>query len=118
MPAVLIEAGYLTNAEDERLLLSVEGQELAAQAIVEGLKDYFTGSERLSYELQAKGMQINRPGPSKRTGYPSMEKMYFNGSAKDGKQVALTFDDGPDAVVTPQILDILKEHHIKATFSY
>lgn len=118
MPAVLIEAGYLTNAEDERLLLSDEGQELAAQSIVEGLKDYFTGSERLSYELQAKGDLDKPPGPPlSGTGNPSMEKkVHFNGSAKDGKQVALTFDDGPDAVVTPQILDILKEHHIKATF--
>lgn len=118
MPAVLIEAGYLTNAEDERLLLSDDGQELAAQAIVEGLKDYFTGTERLSFELQAKG-DLDQPSesPLSGTGNPSMEKkVYFNGSSRDGKQVALTFDDGPDAVVTPQILDILKEHDIKATF--
>ncbi|MCL6586613.1 MAG: polysaccharide deacetylase family protein [Anoxybacillus sp.] len=32
------------------------------------------------------------------------------------KVVALTFDDGPDVLYTPQILDILKEHHAKATF--
>ncbi|MFT3728882.1 MAG: glycosyltransferase [Terricaulis sp.] len=30
--------------------------------------------------------------------------------------VALTFDDGPDPRWTPQILDILKRHHVKATF--
>jgi cellulose synthase/poly-beta-1,6-N-acetylglucosamine synthase-like glycosyltransferase/spore germination protein YaaH/peptidoglycan/xylan/chitin deacetylase (PgdA/CDA1 family) len=30
--------------------------------------------------------------------------------------VALTFDDGPDPRWTPQILDILKRHNIKATF--
>ena len=45
-------------------------------------------------------------------------KVYFNGSAQDGKQVALTFDDGPDAIVTPKILDILKENDIKATFLF
>jgi len=28
----------------------------------------------------------------------------------------LTFDDGPSATITPQILDILKEHNIRATF--
>ncbi|WP_235947233.1 polysaccharide deacetylase family protein [Paenibacillus glycinis] len=43
-------------------------------------------------------------------------KVYYNGLAKDGKQVALTFDDGPDGVATPKILDILKANHIKATF--
>ncbi|RXZ79983.1 polysaccharide deacetylase family protein [Paenibacillaceae bacterium] len=32
------------------------------------------------------------------------------------KQVALTFDDGPDAKYTQQVLEILKEEEIKATF--
>jgi cellulose synthase/poly-beta-1,6-N-acetylglucosamine synthase-like glycosyltransferase/peptidoglycan/xylan/chitin deacetylase (PgdA/CDA1 family) len=31
-------------------------------------------------------------------------------------KVALTFDDGPDPEWTPQILDILKEKHVRATF--
>lgn len=30
--------------------------------------------------------------------------------------VALTFDDGPSPIYTPQILDILRKHHINATF--
>lgn len=33
-----------------------------------------------------------------------------------GKIAYLTFDDGPSKVVTPQILDILKEYNVKATF--
>jgi cellulose synthase/poly-beta-1,6-N-acetylglucosamine synthase-like glycosyltransferase/peptidoglycan/xylan/chitin deacetylase (PgdA/CDA1 family) len=32
------------------------------------------------------------------------------------RQLALTFDDGPDAQWTPQILDILKRAHVPATF--
>lgn len=32
------------------------------------------------------------------------------------KYVALTFDDGPDPHVTPRILNVLKEHDVKATF--
>jgi cellulose synthase/poly-beta-1,6-N-acetylglucosamine synthase-like glycosyltransferase/peptidoglycan/xylan/chitin deacetylase (PgdA/CDA1 family) len=36
------------------------------------------------------------------------------GAAK--KKVALTFDDGPDAEWTPEILDILKEKHVPGTF--
>lgn len=32
------------------------------------------------------------------------------------KTLYLTFDDGPDPVVTPQILDILKERNVQATF--
>lgn len=30
--------------------------------------------------------------------------------------VALTFDDGPDPLWTPRILDVLREHHVHATF--
>lgn len=34
----------------------------------------------------------------------------------DKKIIALTFDDGPDDKFTPQILDVLKKHNVKATF--
>ena len=34
----------------------------------------------------------------------------------DPHKVALTFDDGPDPVWTPRILDILKKYHVHATF--
>ena len=34
----------------------------------------------------------------------------------DEKQVFLTFDDGPTKEITPQILDILKEEQVPATF--
>lgn len=32
------------------------------------------------------------------------------------RTLALTFDDGPDKVWTPQILDVLRKHHVHATF--
>jgi cellulose synthase/poly-beta-1,6-N-acetylglucosamine synthase-like glycosyltransferase/peptidoglycan/xylan/chitin deacetylase (PgdA/CDA1 family) len=32
------------------------------------------------------------------------------------RTVALTFDDGPDPLWTPRILDVLREHHVHATF--
>lgn len=31
-------------------------------------------------------------------------------------EIALTIDDGPDPVVTPQVLDLLARHRVKATF--
>ena len=39
-----------------------------------------------------------------------------NSNAKHQNMVALTFDDGPNPLYTPQILDILRQHNIKATF--
>ncbi|UHA73586.1 N-acetylmuramoyl-L-alanine amidase family protein [Paenibacillus sp. 481] len=41
-PAVLTEVGYLTNKNNEKMMLSAEGQARAAHAIVEGLKQYFS----------------------------------------------------------------------------
>ncbi|PXY30332.1 polysaccharide deacetylase [Prauserella coralliicola] len=35
---------------------------------------------------------------------------------RPGRVVALTFDDGPDPVYTPQVLDLLSEHDAVATF--
>ncbi|HEY8803834.1 MAG TPA: polysaccharide deacetylase family protein [Clostridium sp.] len=34
----------------------------------------------------------------------------------NGKTIAITFDDGPDAYYTPRILDILKKYNVKASF--
>jgi polysaccharide deacetylase family sporulation protein PdaB len=34
----------------------------------------------------------------------------------DQKLVALTFDDGPNPIYTPQVLDVLKQYDAKATF--
>ncbi len=40
----------------------------------------------------------------------------FKSCNVEGSYIALTFDDGPDATTTPQLLDILKEKGVKATF--
>ena len=37
-------------------------------------------------------------------------------TSADRHEIALTIDDGPDPVVTPQVLDILAQYHVKATF--
>jgi peptidoglycan/xylan/chitin deacetylase (PgdA/CDA1 family) len=45
--------------------------------------------------------------------YP--ETVVLRGAITDNR-VALTFDDGPDPRFTPQVLDILKEYNVPATF--
>jgi peptidoglycan-N-acetylglucosamine deacetylase len=37
-------------------------------------------------------------------------------SARMRNEIALTIDDGPDPIVTPQVLDLLDQYGIKATF--
>lgn len=45
--------------------------------------------------------------------YPNI--VVLRGSLAE-KKAALTFDDGPDLTYTPQVLDILNKHGVKATF--
>ncbi|NEW08937.1 polysaccharide deacetylase family protein [Paenibacillus sp. SYP-B3998] len=35
---------------------------------------------------------------------------------EETREIALTFDDGPNPLYTPQLLDMLKRHEVKATF--
>ncbi|MFA5045048.1 MAG: glycosyltransferase [Paludibacter sp.] len=50
--------------------------------------------------------------------YQSLPSSYMlkRYGASNPKQIALTFDDGPNPDYTPKILDILKEKHVPATF--
>jgi len=59
------------------------------------------------------GSKAVAPSGAKRQ---AAEVSYINFNENFGKNIALTFDDGPDPVNTPIILDILKKHKIKATF--
>ena len=53
-------------------------------------------------------IQTNTPEANKPIAYEKAETTK--------KQIALTFDDGPDNLITPQILKILKEKGVPATF--
>ena len=49
--------------------------------------------------------------------HPRNQWLVANRSRVDGERcVALTFDDGPDPVYTPKLLDLLREKGVKATF--
>jgi peptidoglycan/xylan/chitin deacetylase (PgdA/CDA1 family) len=47
---------------------------------------------------------------------PEESSITFNSIHVDGPYIAMTFDDGPSATLTPKLLDLLAAHHIKATF--
>ncbi len=68
------------------------------------------GSRKLTYDAMA-SLIINQMI----TEFPKSTVVTRRGY-RDDKLVALTFDDGPDPVYTPQILDILAEKGAKATF--
>jgi peptidoglycan/xylan/chitin deacetylase (PgdA/CDA1 family) len=45
-----------------------------------------------------------------------VERTSYNSVHVDQPVIAMTFDDGPSAVLTPRLLDILKQRNIKVTF--
>src|SRR5262249_21719152 len=53
--------------------------------------------------------------PAAAPAYPFDRPLYYIDGAD--KAIALTIDDGPSPVYTPQMLDLLAEYHVAATFS-
>ncbi len=49
--------------------------------------------------------------PSSSTFYKTISR-----GPRSSNRVALTFDDGPDPEITPQVLDVLRRHQARATF--
>src|SRR6184192_2632037 len=47
---------------------------------------------------------------------PEESSITFNSVHTDGPYIAMSFDDGPSATLTPKLLDLLAARHIKATF--
>ena len=57
-----------------------------------------------------------KPAPTPIPMAPAEPQITFNSVRVDGPYIAMTFDDGPNEKLTPQLLDLLAAHHIKATF--
>jgi peptidoglycan/xylan/chitin deacetylase (PgdA/CDA1 family) len=58
----------------------------------------------------------NRPVRPSQVYYHAAHKKKVPADADGTRYMALTFDDGPHQVLTPRLLDILKEKNAKATF--
>ncbi len=54
--------------------------------------------------------------PAPAASAPSEPQITFSSVHVDGPFVAMTFDDGPHATLTPELLNLLAAHHMKATF--
>ena len=70
---------------------------------------------------QIRGQTDPLPQPSEKPApaapaAPPEPRISFSSVHVDGPYIAMTFDDGPNSVLTPKLLDLLAEHHIKATF--
>jgi peptidoglycan-N-acetylglucosamine deacetylase len=76
------------------------------------------GSATQSIEAMPRVVSPNpeREATPKGSAPANQSAITFNSVHVDGPYIAMTFDDGPSAALTPKLLDILAAHHIKATF--
>ncbi len=61
-------------------------------------------------------VQHAKPAQEKSPAPPKEPAITFSSVHVDGPYIAMTFDDGPSAVLTPKLLDLLAARHIKVTF--
>jgi peptidoglycan/xylan/chitin deacetylase (PgdA/CDA1 family) len=74
------------------------------------MKKFFCAALALAFAFAFSPFSAHAAAP------PEKDGVIFSGVAACGKKIALTFDDGPHPVKTPQILDILDKYGVKATF--
>lgn len=75
--------------------------------------DILGQSDNLSVQ-QWSAMQTWRKD-AKRSAEENPQLLFINGKGSK-RQVALTFDDGPDGTVMPEVLNVLKQYQVQATF--
>lgn len=75
--------------------------------------------------VQTASAQGNQPAPATEplrafsappAPVPPEPRISFNSVHVEGRYIAMTFDDGPNATLTPRLLDLLAAHKMKVTF--
>ncbi len=70
----------------------------------------------VTQELGAESKPATKDSPRENRIPAEESSITFSSVHVDGPYIAMTFDDGPSATLTPKLLDLLAAHHIKATF--
>jgi peptidoglycan/xylan/chitin deacetylase (PgdA/CDA1 family) len=70
----------------------------------------------ITRELRAESAVATHEAERDSRGAAAEASITFSSVHVDGPYIAMTFDDGPSATLTPKLLDLLATHHIKATF--
>lgn len=68
MPSVLVEMGFITNAEEEKFLMSEQGQDYLASAIFRAFRDYKQGIDSRSGIRNGNGMAHRQGEAAGQTG--------------------------------------------------
>ena len=121
------DSAAIFAARRRRLLLAVGGITLTsvvASRLVSGPAGHLPAHRELSAHQKAAGQRDlarrtaaarRDPGAQHQVSHPAGLPLYYIDDAS--KAVALTIDDGPDPVYTPQVLRVLRRYGVTATFS-
>jgi nucleoside-diphosphate-sugar epimerase/peptidoglycan/xylan/chitin deacetylase (PgdA/CDA1 family) len=119
--AVFIQHGDLNRLQEVLLSLSQQpkGTNKPGFAPEESLAKQYSQTYlwRENGSHSGNGHQVKDHGLIKKvlfSAVPSRQLLVHGG--RHTSQIALTIDDGPDPVHTPRILDILRDHAVRATF--
>lgn len=142
--AILAEANQLTNWNDLRIdqVLTIPATQIIRYSVKSG-DTLFKISQELGVPMAAIaetnqltnwnslhiGQVLNIPLTQNRGNATSQEyrpspliqkypNSFYEKGSTNKKQIALTFDDGPDRVYTTQILNLLRTHNVPATFFF
>ncbi|MEF2245202.1 polysaccharide deacetylase family protein [Paenibacillus sp. IITD108] len=135
--AIVISAVMLCSCGQESGLTKGESPDRGIQPLGERTYELPEGNAGSSHELsdlheqnetkieagktpRLEGGTEKRERPKSPANNHTLAQLYpdiiaLNGPSSSNR-IAITFDDGPDRRFTPQVLDILKKHDVKATF--
>jgi polysaccharide deacetylase family sporulation protein PdaB len=105
-----------TNAELSATLESKPKDAALPAATTPALTQTHTPTATQTQIAETTQMTESIPDQMAAAKYNIREHVIYSGARSKEKKVALTFDDGPDAKFTDQILDILKKQNVNATF--
>jgi peptidoglycan/xylan/chitin deacetylase (PgdA/CDA1 family) len=109
--------GSVPFVNRRRALLAVGGMALTAGPARRLLISRPAGPASAHRAVPAHHLIPGLPGPAgpPGPGYPRSRPLYYIHDSS--KSIALTIDDGPSPVYTPQVLRLLHQYHVTATFS-
>ena len=114
-PSYRDEPADVFAARRRRLLLTLGGLTLTGALVPRLLSDRPAQADERPPVKLTKHVDRTRPAVHHASARPPERPLYYVPDAS--KDIALTIDDGPDPVYTPQVLDLLHQYQVTATFS-
>lgn len=113
--------GFLTRMNEKgiRARAVVAASAVAVAATVWGVAAAVESGHEPAHRNVSREKEAENPGQAGHPGRQQPERIpegIAHDSESGGNAVNITIDDGPDPRWTPKVLDVLKQHDVKATF--